>query len=79
MADVTALSRDATAVTSFDLGSHKVYSSLYIVNGIDYGVLSTDTLSTLDNHIDVANRNLFLKGNEMTKFQPVKSEQINNV
>ena len=37
-------------------------------------VLGTDILSTLEVQIDVANRKLFLKGEEVTTLQPVKSE-----
>ena len=44
------------------------------MKGIACGVLGTDILSTLEVQIDVANRKLFLKGEEVTTFQPVKSE-----
>ena len=43
------------------------------MKGIDYRVLGTDILSTLEVQIDVANRKLFLKGKEMTTFQPTRS------
>ena len=36
--------------------------------------MGTDVLSTLEVQIDVANGKLFLKGEEVTTFQPVKSE-----
>ena len=36
--------------------------------------MGTDVLSSLEVQIDVANRKLFMKGEEMTTFQPIKSE-----
>ena len=73
MVDGTTLQCEETVVMSFQLGSQKVYSSFYVVKGIDYGVLGTDILSTLEVQIGIANRRLFLKGEEVTTFQPVKS------
>ena len=49
------------------------------MKGIDCGVLGTDVLSTLEVQIDVANRKLFLKGEEVTTVQPVKSETRSEV
>ena len=74
MVDGITLQCEETVVTSFQLGSQKVYRLFYVVNAIDCGVLGTDVLSTLEIQIDVANRKLFLKGEEVTTFQPVKSE-----
>ena len=74
MVDGTTLQCEGTVVTSFQLGSQKVYSPFYVAKGIDCGVLGTDVLSTLEVQIDVANRKSLLKGEEVTTFQPVKSE-----
>ena len=49
--DGTALRCDGT---SLQLGSHKVHSSFYVVQGIEYGIMGTDILSTIEVQIDVA-------------------------
>ena len=74
MVDGTALRCEGTVVTSLQLRSHKVHSSFYVVQGIEYGIMGTDTVSTLEVQIEVAHNKLFLKGEEVTTFQPVKSE-----
>ena len=51
-----------------------MHSSFYVVQGIEYGIMGTDIFSTLEVQIHVAHNKLFLKGEEVTTFQPVKSE-----
>ena len=74
--DCTALQREVTLATSFQLGYQNVYSSFHVVKRIDCGVLGTDILSTLEVQINAANRKLFLKGEEVTTFQPVKPTKV---
>ena len=47
MVDGTTLRCEETVVTSFQMESHKVYSSFYVVKRIDHRVLGTDILLTL--------------------------------
>ncbi len=74
MVDGTTLQCEKTVVTSFHLGSQMVYSSFYVANGTDCGVLGTNILLTLEIQTDFSNRKLFLKGEEVTTSQPVKSK-----